>query len=580
MPPAILLAAFKEGFLTKQGIGIKNWKVRWFVLTADRLYYFESKTSSLPLGEIRLKNCARCIGGDEAFAITRKQHSFCLHTSYRVYKICASDAKQAHSWCLSINQALALLFVQQNIPRPIPFQVLITESISKALDKGVSLIGWFKLIVINTPYYTEGSEISYQRALLDNPGKLGAQLLQLASDASASIRSPTNVGAFEQLQIQCGELIKLLGVVNMFVSFCDDRYRPDFEISYNDLTQSLQFIKNDIVFDSVANKDAQAVTLKSSYFGVDLEKLAERDGVLVPKFFKECAEYVKKYGCKEEGIMRVSAPKPSITLLREIAEDGKDLKLEENNVDVHSVTCLMKLFIKELPNPVIPKLRDFERANHFLTLSEKITALQLFIQGLPSQVHKEFLKEVVSMCYHISKYSVYTKMDSKNLATVIAPSLLASERLSMQSLVTIINNSNNVFAVLIDQYEEIFGVKEKDIDSPLKMSRPRSVYIADEDWTEEEDDSGWDGKTEDETNTNNTIQNEKENELNENLKNLNVDTYEYTGEETNIETTQTPTNTKDVNSNNSNNSNNNNTNVEWQKAMHSGTGRASEFFRN
>lgn len=44
--PASLRPATKEGFLTKQGEIVRNWKRRWFVLKNKMLYYFESKTVS------------------------------------------------------------------------------------------------------------------------------------------------------------------------------------------------------------------------------------------------------------------------------------------------------------------------------------------------------------------------------------------------------------------------------------------------------------------------------------------------------------------------------------------------------
>ena len=45
----------KEGYLSKRGHLVKNWKKRWFRLKNDTLYYFKDKTDAAPVGEVPLK---------------------------------------------------------------------------------------------------------------------------------------------------------------------------------------------------------------------------------------------------------------------------------------------------------------------------------------------------------------------------------------------------------------------------------------------------------------------------------------------------------------------------------------------
>jgi len=46
----------KQGELRKEGHFVKNWKVRWFVLQRDQLFYFKSRLDSKPVGYIPLKD--------------------------------------------------------------------------------------------------------------------------------------------------------------------------------------------------------------------------------------------------------------------------------------------------------------------------------------------------------------------------------------------------------------------------------------------------------------------------------------------------------------------------------------------
>lgn len=44
----------KQGYLTKQGHIIRNWKKRSFVLMRDELKYYKSETEKRPQGKIRI----------------------------------------------------------------------------------------------------------------------------------------------------------------------------------------------------------------------------------------------------------------------------------------------------------------------------------------------------------------------------------------------------------------------------------------------------------------------------------------------------------------------------------------------
>ncbi|XP_068729703.1 pleckstrin homology domain-containing family H member 1-like isoform X1 [Montipora capricornis] len=72
----------KEGYLTKLGGRVKNWKRRWFVLTDGKLYYYKTQNdvNRKPLGQIPLDGTCRIARTDGAltFEVTTPKRTFYL----------------------------------------------------------------------------------------------------------------------------------------------------------------------------------------------------------------------------------------------------------------------------------------------------------------------------------------------------------------------------------------------------------------------------------------------------------------------------------------------------------------------
>lgn len=84
----------KQGFLVKQGHFIKNWKRRSFVLTRDRLSYYENEDSAQPRGSIDLKDIATVEPAGDG-----KRDSFRIATRQgKTYLIQASSEQEKEEW--------------------------------------------------------------------------------------------------------------------------------------------------------------------------------------------------------------------------------------------------------------------------------------------------------------------------------------------------------------------------------------------------------------------------------------------------------------------------------------------------
>jgi serine/threonine protein kinase len=93
----------KEGSLRKKGHIVKNWKLRWFILKGDKLWYFKSKEAlDTPLGEIVLTESKCSTTGEKI----KKENCFQLTCGDdgKVFVIQASTKDVMEAWVKAINK--------------------------------------------------------------------------------------------------------------------------------------------------------------------------------------------------------------------------------------------------------------------------------------------------------------------------------------------------------------------------------------------------------------------------------------------------------------------------------------------
>ena len=73
----------------------------------------------------------------------------------------------------------------------------------------------------------------------------------------------------------------------------------------------------------------------------------------VPLVVMSCLKELENKWLDTEGLYRVAGPMGQVRVLAEELNKGR-LNLLENHSDPHVLTGILKKFLKELPNPVIP----------------------------------------------------------------------------------------------------------------------------------------------------------------------------------------------------------------------------------
>ncbi|TRY86578.1 hypothetical protein DNTS_018576, partial [Danionella cerebrum] len=142
-----------------------------------------------------------------------------------------------------------------------------------------------------------------------------------------------------------------------------------------------------------------------------------------PVLLKPIAEILLllfRKGPSTEGVFRVSCNNKNLNALRDQLNSGAVVDME-----ALPVTLLVGIFLKELPGGLLV----FELFESWMKALEKETAedirseLRRMVEKLP-KANSLLLQHLLCLFHHISQRSETNKMDAKNLAVCIAPTLL------------------------------------------------------------------------------------------------------------------------------------------------------------
>ncbi|XP_066480137.1 ralA-binding protein 1 [Tiliqua scincoides] len=194
-------------------------------------------------------------------------------------------------------------------------------------------------------------------------------------------------------------------------------------------------------------------------FGIPLADAAERtmlyDGIRLPAVFRECIDYVEKYGMKCEGIYRVSGIKSKVDELKAAYDREESPNLEE--YEPNTVASLLKQYLRELPENLLTKelMLRFEDACGKALEAEKVQECQRLLKDLP-ECNRLLISWLIVHMDHVIAKELETKMNIQNISIVLSPT---------------VQISNRVLYVFFTHVQEFFGnVTLKPVTKPLRWS--------------------------------------------------------------------------------------------------------------
>ncbi|XP_061938862.1 uncharacterized protein LOC107998917 isoform X5 [Apis cerana] len=218
----------------------------------------------------------------------------------------------------------------------------------------------------------------------------------------------------------------------------------------------------------------QSGILKERVFGCDLGEHLLNSGQDVPTVLTCCAEFIENHGLVD-GIYRLSGVTSNIQRLRNAFDEDRVPALHSDESilqDIHSVASLLKMYFRELPNPLCTYqlYSTFVSAVQASTDAERLRRMRDTVRKLPPP-HYRTLEYLMRHLVRVAARGAETGMTPRNVAIVWAPNLLRCKELEVGGVAALqgVGVQAVVTEFLVCYAELIFG------DGPV--GRPKSLAI-------------------------------------------------------------------------------------------------------
>ncbi|XP_037640716.1 rho GTPase-activating protein 15 isoform X2 [Sebastes umbrosus] len=200
--------------------------------------------------------------------------------------------------------------------------------------------------------------------------------------------------------------------------------------------------------------------IKDQVFGCRLEMLCEREKNTVPRFVRLCTDAVEKRGLDTDGLYRVSGNLAVIQKLRFLVDHEEKLNLDQSDwEDIHVVTGALKLFFRELPEPLVPFgfFTDIVETVKMSDYMDKVDRLKCLVLNMPPPNHDT----LQFMCRHLKRVlecSGTNRMTTQNIGIVFGPTLMRPERDNGNMAVNMVYQ-NQAVELILSEFDHIFGTR-------------------------------------------------------------------------------------------------------------------------
>ncbi|KAF8225789.1 RhoGAP-domain-containing protein [Tricholoma matsutake] len=225
--------------------------------------------------------------------------------------------------------------------------------------------------------------------------------------------------------------------------------------------------------DPILYQHGQVGSCNDLLFGISLVDYATAKGLQdgeVPKIIRICIKEIDQRGLESEGIYRVSGRHAVVQALQhEIEKDERKFEFNHKD-DVYAVASLLKLYLRELPEPVFrfplpERIQHTEeivehKSNNFMLLRSKMRRLP--------PVHQATLKAIVEHLARVVSLSEKSKMDAKNVAIVFGSVIFGEDEIPKGGdLLSVQNWNDSLLEDLIMNAHTLYDEQHANHSPPL-----------------------------------------------------------------------------------------------------------------
>ncbi|XP_049712365.1 rho GTPase-activating protein 25 isoform X2 [Elephas maximus indicus] len=187
---------------------------------------------------------------------------------------------------------------------------------------------------------------------------------------------------------------------------------------------------------------------------------------LVPILVEKCAEFIREHGLNEEGIFRLPGQDNLVKQLRDAFDAGERPSFDRDT-DVHTVASLLKLYLRDLPEPVVPwsQYEGFLLCGQLMNADEAKAQQEMMKQlSILPRENYNLLSYICRFLHEIQLNCAVNKMSVDNLATVIGVNLIRSKVEDPAVIMRGTPQIQRVMTMMIRDHEVLFP---KSKDEPL-----------------------------------------------------------------------------------------------------------------
>ncbi|XP_034028246.1 rho GTPase-activating protein 4a [Thalassophryne amazonica] len=201
------------------------------------------------------------------------------------------------------------------------------------------------------------------------------------------------------------------------------------------------------------NPSCLNLTHNHKLFGGDLLSFIKASGQQIPVVVESCIRFINLNGLHHEGIFRIPGSQMEVNNLRDAFQRGED-PLTEQRYDLDSVAGVLKLYFRELENPLFPinSTGQLLECAQMKNETERAAQLKMTISSYPEPVIV-LMRYLFAFLHHVSQYSDENMMQPYNLAVCFGPNLVRGHH---DDVVTLQPQINALVKNIILQHESVF----------------------------------------------------------------------------------------------------------------------------